>query len=40
MPKLHTLMLNDAHSQEDLETVIQAFDNSLYEMVKDGFFVL
>lgn len=40
MPELHTLMLNDAHSQEDLETVIQAFDNSLYEMVKDGFFVL
>lgn len=40
MPELHILMLNAAHSQEDLDTVCSAFNNSLKEMVKDGFFVV
>lgn len=40
MPELHTLMLNIAHTQEDLSKVCSAFDKSLEEMVHDGFFVL
>ncbi|MEI2579694.1 aminotransferase class III-fold pyridoxal phosphate-dependent enzyme [Scytonema sp. PRP1] len=40
MPELHTLLLNAAHTQEDLEKVCTAFNNSLEEMVKDGFFVM
>lgn len=40
MPELHTLMLNAAHTQEDLDTVCSAFNNSLKEMVADGFFVM
>jgi glutamate-1-semialdehyde 2,1-aminomutase len=40
MPELHTLMLNAAHTQEDLEKVSQAFTLSLQEMVADGFFTL
>ena len=40
LPELHTLMLNAAHTQEDLDTVCLAFDRSLREMVADDFFVL
>ncbi|RCJ24930.1 aminotransferase [Nostoc sp. ATCC 43529] len=39
MPELHFCMLNASHTQQDLETICQAFDNSLKEMVQDGFFV-
>lgn len=40
LPELHTLMLNAAHTQEDLDIVCRAFDYSLTEMVADGFFTL
>jgi glutamate-1-semialdehyde 2,1-aminomutase len=40
LPELHTLMLNAAHTQEDLDLVGRAFDQSLTEMVADGFFAL
>lgn len=39
MPELHFWMINAAHTQEDLEIICRAFDNSLKEMVNDGFFV-
>lgn len=40
MPELHTLLLNAAHTQEDLEKVSMAFTQSLREMVADGFFTI
>ncbi len=40
MPELHTLMLNAAHTDEDLKIITNAFDKSLGEMVADNFFVL
>ncbi|MEA5621834.1 aminotransferase class III-fold pyridoxal phosphate-dependent enzyme [Nostoc sp. UHCC 0251] len=40
IPELHTLMLNAAHTLEDLRTVTNAFDQSLREMVTDNFFIL
>jgi glutamate-1-semialdehyde 2,1-aminomutase len=39
MPELHTMLLSAAHSDADLELVVRAFDDSLQEMVRDGFFV-
>jgi glutamate-1-semialdehyde 2,1-aminomutase len=39
MPELHTMLLSAAHSEADLETVVNAFDASLEEMIEDGFFV-
>ncbi|NGX50602.1 MAG: Glutamate-1-semialdehyde 2,1-aminomutase [Chlamydiae bacterium] len=39
LPELHTLMLNAAHTDQDIEKICSAFDQSLLEMVKDGFFV-
>jgi glutamate-1-semialdehyde 2,1-aminomutase len=39
VPELHTMMLSAAHSYDDLETVATAFDASLKEMIRDGFFV-
>jgi glutamate-1-semialdehyde 2,1-aminomutase len=38
VPELHTLMLNDAHSEDDLHEVIAAFGAALDEMVPDGLF--
>nr|WP_322687371.1 aminotransferase class III-fold pyridoxal phosphate-dependent enzyme [Nostoc sp. EfeVER01]MDZ7947514.1 aminotransferase class III-fold pyridoxal phosphate-dependent enzyme [Nostoc sp. EfeVER01] len=40
MPELHTLMLNGSHTQEDLDTICQAFNQSLQEMIRDNFFVM
>jgi glutamate-1-semialdehyde 2,1-aminomutase len=40
MPELHTLMLNASHTQQDLETICQAFEQSLQEMIQDKFFVM
>jgi glutamate-1-semialdehyde 2,1-aminomutase len=39
IPELHTMMLSAAHTDEDLEAVAEAFDSSLDEMVREGFFV-
>ncbi len=38
MPELHTMMLSMAHSRQDLEKIVNAFDSSIQEMVMDGFF--
>ena len=39
MPELHFLALSYAHTREDLEIVLKAFEISLQEMKDDGFFV-
>jgi glutamate-1-semialdehyde 2,1-aminomutase len=39
IPELHTMMLSAAHTDEDLQTIAEAFDSSLGEMVREGFFV-
>ncbi|MGB8509273.1 MAG: aminotransferase class III-fold pyridoxal phosphate-dependent enzyme [Pyrinomonadaceae bacterium] len=40
MPELHSFLLSAAHTQEDLETIAVAFDQSLEEMLADGLFVV
>ncbi len=40
MPELHTILLNAAHTREDIEIVADAFDRSLVAMLEDGFFVV
>ena len=40
MPELHSFLLSAAHTEEQLQTVVDAFDASLSEMVADGFFVV
>ena len=40
MPELHTLMLNAAHTQADLDLACYAFDRSLQDMLEDNFFVV
>jgi glutamate-1-semialdehyde 2,1-aminomutase len=39
MPELHTMILSMAHEQEHLQTICDAFDASLKEMIADNFFV-
>lgn len=39
LPELHTMLLNDAHSIDDLDIVADAFAASLSEMDSEGFFV-
>ncbi|HEY6798696.1 MAG TPA: aminotransferase class III-fold pyridoxal phosphate-dependent enzyme [Kineosporiaceae bacterium] len=38
VPELHTLMLGDAHAEDDLAEVVAAFGAVLTEMVDDGLF--
>ncbi|MEW1905447.1 aminotransferase class III-fold pyridoxal phosphate-dependent enzyme [Streptomyces sp. NPDC086147] len=38
VPELHTMMLSDAHTMEDLQQVSRAFARSIEEMNDDGFF--
>ena len=38
VPELHTLMLSDAHTDDDLADVIRAFGRGLDEMLADGLF--
>ncbi|GLY33532.1 hypothetical protein Kisp02_68970 [Kineosporia sp. NBRC 101731] len=38
LPELHTLMIGDAHTDEDLQLVSLAFAQSLAEMTEAGFF--
>ena len=40
VPELHTLMLNAAHTDADIDAVCDAFERSLVEMIDDGFFQL
>ncbi|GAB6039856.1 hypothetical protein [Endothiovibrio diazotrophicus] len=40
MPELHSFLLSGAHSWAQLQTVVDAFDASISEMVSDGFFVV
>ncbi|HVG01508.1 MAG TPA: aminotransferase class III-fold pyridoxal phosphate-dependent enzyme, partial [Nitrospira sp.] len=40
MPELHSFLLSAAHTQEDLETIAVAFQQSLEEMLADGLFVV
>jgi glutamate-1-semialdehyde 2,1-aminomutase len=40
MPEIHTFFLGAAHTRQDIETIIRAFDSSLQEMCRKGFFVL
>jgi glutamate-1-semialdehyde 2,1-aminomutase len=39
MPELHIMFLSAAHEQGDLDTICDAFDRSIEEMVRDRFFV-
>lgn len=39
MPELHTIMLNAAHTDDDLDRIAAAFDASLGTLVDEGFFV-
>lgn len=38
VPELHTLMLSDAHTEDDLAEVVRAFGTALDEMLADGLF--
>lgn len=38
VPELHTLMLSDAHTDDDLADVVRAFGRGLDEMLADGLF--
>jgi glutamate-1-semialdehyde 2,1-aminomutase len=38
LPELHTLLLNMAHTEEDVALVARAFEASLGEMLAEGFF--
>jgi glutamate-1-semialdehyde 2,1-aminomutase len=40
LPELHTLLLSAAFEDSDISEVVSAFDSSLAEMVRDGFFAL
>ncbi|RBO86841.1 aminotransferase class III-fold pyridoxal phosphate-dependent enzyme [Nocardia puris] len=39
LPELHTILLNDAHTYRDLDTVVDAFGTSVAEMKRHNFFV-
>jgi glutamate-1-semialdehyde 2,1-aminomutase len=39
LPELHTMMLNAAHTDDDVQQVSDAFGLSIREMADDGFFV-
>ncbi|MDT9686975.1 aminotransferase class III-fold pyridoxal phosphate-dependent enzyme [Streptomyces sp. P9(2023)] len=39
VPELHTMLLNAAHTDDDVQRVSEAFGLSLSEMADDGFFV-
>ncbi|MBF6456126.1 hypothetical protein [Nocardia cyriacigeorgica] len=39
LPELHTILLNNAHTYSDLDTVVDAFGTSIGEMKRHNFFV-
>lgn len=38
VPELHFLLISAAHTEEDIEKVVYAFDHSIMDMIHDGFF--
>ena len=38
MPELHFLLVSAAHTEQDIDKVVDAFDRSLMDMAIDGFF--
>ncbi|WP_338757827.1 aminotransferase class III-fold pyridoxal phosphate-dependent enzyme [Nocardia vulneris] len=38
LPELHTILLNAAHSEDDVRDIAEAFDSSIREMSTHGFF--